>query len=91
MMLYNNFFYKSYSQFFFKHKSSMKLFLLFGLILSDLIGYNRQHGVAYKSQQETAQLPDHTQDQIIIHLAKNGEFKLLRKFLATVRANNWLW
>ena len=66
----------------------MKLFLLFGLILSDLIGYNRQREVAYKSQQETAQLPDHTQDQIIIHLAKNGEFKLLRKFLATIRAKN---
>ena len=65
----------------------MKALFLFSLVSPDLIGYNRQRGMADKLR-NAAPLPNHTQDQIIIHLAKNGEFKQLREFLATIRRIN---
>ena len=60
----------------------MKIILLFSLVFADLIGFNRQNGIANK---HGSPLADTTQDQIIVHLAKNGQFKLLRDFLASVK------
>ena len=65
----------------------MKVSLLLNLVLSttaDLIGYNRQKAVADYSK-IIAQNTETTQDQIIIHLVKTGNYKQLRSYVAKIK------
>ena len=67
----------------------MKVFLvLLVSTFADLIGYNRQMGISQYSQKRSLNVQFGHQDQIIRHLAKNGDYMLLREFLQTVRENN---
>ena len=89
----------------------MKFFLVLILCAyADLIGFNRQQGIAESSGKaqgwrvlqenldfelivfyqvlsltKVYSMENTHQDQIIIHLAKNGQYELLRKFLKAVR------
>ena len=69
----------------------MKLIHILPLLLlsatADLIGYNRQKAVAEHSKL-IAQNAETTQDQIIIHLVKSGNYKQLRMFVAKIKSVN---
>ena len=71
----------------FLHQNMNLKLLIFGLVSGDLVGYNRQKAVADHSGR-VFQIKSSTQDQVILHLIKNGKNKILRKFLENIRNEN---
>ena len=65
----------------------MKLILLVSLISinADLVGYNRQKSVADRSRL-IFQDNESVQDQIILHLVKNHQYKQLRSYLEKIKS-----
>ena len=70
----------------------MNIIVLFGALVNciagDLIGWNRQHAVSYKSRQSANDNSSNYRDALLKHMLTNGDMENAKRLIAFLHSKN---